>query len=93
METNLTDSIAYCEAVGLSKVWKAYAEDFTGEDIFSVGFNPNSGLVYIYLEVGISITSFLGREVDYYYDDPDTGESICFLHDVNELKLYMINRK
>lgn len=64
-----TDGIAYCEAMGLSKVFEAYAK--IGGDIMEsgIGFNPNSGYVYIVLENGVSICSMLGREVEYLVAD------------------------
>lgn len=64
-----TDGIAYCEAMGLSKVFEAYAK--IGGNIMEggIGFNPNSGYVYIVLENGVSICSMLGREVEYLVAD------------------------
>ena len=59
------ESPAYCEAKGLSKVFRAYADNCSREDIMEVGFNPNSGYVYITLENGISICSMLGQDVKY----------------------------
>jgi len=53
MEIHNLDNPAYCEAMGLSNVFKAYAEECSREDIMEVGFNPNSGYVYIALENGI----------------------------------------
>lgn len=65
---------AFLEAQGLSKVWKAYAENSSKEEIIEVGFNENSGYVYIALENGISISSFLGRDVEFLTTDYETGE-------------------
>lgn len=65
---------AYCEAMGLSKVWAAYAENCPMEDIMEVGFNPNSGYVYIALENGVQICSMLGRHVEYIVTDPEDGQ-------------------
>lgn len=73
-----THGIAYCEAEGMSKVFGAYANDCSGEYIMEVGFNPNSGYVYIALENGISICSMLGREVEYLVTDFETGEEHFF---------------
>ena len=39
-----------------------------------VGFNSNSGYVYIALENGISICSMLGRDVEYLVTDFNDGE-------------------
>lgn len=73
-----TDGIAYCEAEGLSKVFAAYANDCPGEYIMEVGFNHNSGYVYIALENGISICSMLGRRVEYITVDIENGEEHYF---------------
>lgn len=67
------ESPAYCEAKGLSKVFKAYANQCEREDILEVGFNKNSGYVYIALENGISICSMLGRDVEYIVTDFEDG--------------------
>jgi hypothetical protein len=71
------ESPAYCEAKGLSKVFGAYANN-CNEDIFEVGFNANSGYVYIALENGISICSMLGQNVEYLVTDFDSGEEYFF---------------
>lgn len=73
-----TNGIAYCEAKGLSLVFEAYADECSHEDIMAVGFNPNSGYVYIALENGISICSMLGRSVDYLVTDFEDGEEHFF---------------
>jgi hypothetical protein len=73
-----TEGIAYCEAKGLSNVFAAYAEECAAEDIMQVGFNPNSGYVYIALENGISICSMLGRRVEYLVTDMEDGEEHFF---------------
>jgi hypothetical protein len=70
--------IAACEAVGLSKCFAAYADNCAGEDINTIGFNPNSGYTYIALENGLQICSMLGREVEYLITDSNTGEETFF---------------
>lgn len=74
----LSENIAYCEAMGLSKCFEAYAS--IGEEIMEggIGFNPNSGYVYIALENGVSICSMLGREVEYLVTDFYNGEERFF---------------
>ena len=67
------ESPAYCEAKGLSKVFGAYADNCSREDIMEVGFNANSGYVYIALENGISICSMLGQDVEYLVTDFEDG--------------------
>lgn len=84
METKLTinglDShISYCEATGLSKCFKAYADYFANEYIFEVGFNENSGYTYIALEEkNITICSMLGNDVEYLVTDLDNGKEYFF---------------
>lgn len=71
-------SLCYLEALGMSKIFEAYAE--IGEQIEDggIGFNPNTGYVYISLENGISICSMLGQEVVYLVTNFDTGEDTFF---------------
>jgi hypothetical protein len=73
-----TDGVAYKEALGLSNVWNAYADNCAGEYIMECGFNPNSGYVYIALENGISICSMLGSDVEYLISDIMNGEEYFF---------------
>ena len=75
---NLSESICLLEAVGLSKVFAAYADYATGEDINSIGFNHNSGYIYICLENGISICSEFGQSVDYLTYNSRTDEEQFF---------------
>lgn len=67
---------AYCEAQGLAKVFQAYADYCVNEQIMysGVGFNPNSGYVYIALENGISICSSMGQDVEYLVTNFDNGK-------------------
>lgn len=71
-------SLCYLEAIGMSKVFEAYAS--IGEEIMEDGisFNPNSGYVYIALENGISICSMMGRDVEYLVTDFNDGEEHFF---------------
>jgi len=73
-----SSSIAYCEAMGLSKCFQAYAN--ITEEIMEggIGFNSNSGYIYIALENGISICSMLGRDVEYLVTDLNNGEEFFF---------------
>jgi hypothetical protein len=74
----LNESIAFCEAKGLSNCFNAYAENCSGESIMAIGFNPNSGYTYIALENGISICSMLGQEVEYLTIDFETRKEMFF---------------
>lgn len=75
---NFTQSIAYCEAKSLSIVMEAYAENCAGDEIMEIGFNPNSGYVYVALENGISICSSFGNGVEYLCTNFETGEETFF---------------
>lgn len=77
---NLGNAIAFCEAQGLANCFQAYADNCTAEDILEggIGFNPNSGYVYIALENGVTICSMLGRRVQYLVTDFETGEETFF---------------
>jgi hypothetical protein len=72
------ESIAYCEAQGVSKVFAEYAQHHAGEEIESLGFNSNSGYVYLSLECGFQIVSMLGADIEYCLTDFYTGEEIFF---------------
>ena len=76
----LSESIAFCEAQGLSNCFQAYADNCAGENIMEggIGFNPNSGYVYIALDNGVSICSMLGREVEYLVTNFENGEESFF---------------
>ena len=74
----LNNSIAYCEAKGLSEVFAAYAEYATGEEILQTGFNQNTGYVYIALENGVQIACAFGRGVEYVTTDFETDEEYFF---------------
>jgi hypothetical protein len=64
-----SNSMCYLEALGMSKVFEAYAS--IGENMMEggIGFNPNSGYIYIALENGVSICSMLGKDVEYLVAD------------------------
>jgi hypothetical protein len=70
--------IAYCEAKGISKAFMAYANNCPGETINELGFNPNSGYVYLALENGICICSNMGQDVEYLINNYRTGEEIFY---------------
>lgn len=65
---------AYLEARSLARVWEAYAENCSREDITEIGFNDQTGYVYIALEFGIDIISKFGQDVEYLVTDFETGE-------------------
>jgi hypothetical protein len=84
------DSIAYCEAKGFSKVLMAYANECAGCEIMELGFNPNSGYVYLVLECGISICSMLGHDVEYLVTDMESGEEY-FYDSMHEAEIQLDN--
>ena len=69
---------AYCEAQRLENVHQAYADNSVGEEIMEIGFNANSGYVYIALANSISICSMLGRQVEYLVTDFEDGTEYFF---------------
>jgi len=70
---NNLENPAYLEAMGLSKIWLAYANNAVTENIEEIGFNKNSGYVYIALDIGITIGSQLGNDVEFITFDPTDG--------------------
>lgn len=80
MEISNFDNFAYCETVGLANCFKALSE-LAGHhyvDVAAIGFNENSGYVYIALEEGVDICSMLGRDVEYLVTCFETGEEFFF---------------
>lgn len=69
----LNSYVSACEAQGLANCWQAYTDNCAGADIMSIGFNPNSGYVYIALEDGIQIGSCMGQSVEYIVTDFNDG--------------------
>lgn len=80
--------VSYCEAIGLSKCFEAYGNECANEYIHQVGFNPNSGYVYIALEIGVQICSMLGNDVVYLITDFDNGQEY-FFSNYKEAELYL----
>ena len=76
--SGIDGSIAYCEAKGFSKIFMAYANECSREEIMEIGFNPNSGYVYIALEDGISICSNMGQQVEFLVTWTDNGDEEFF---------------
>ncbi len=74
----ISESIAHCEAKGFSRVFMAYANECSREDIMEIGFNPNSGYVYIALENGISICSNMGQSVEFLVTNFNNGEETFY---------------
>jgi hypothetical protein len=71
----------YCETKGLAKCFDALTNQIgTYYDVMEdgIGFNANSGYVYIALESGITIASMLGHDVEYIVTDYNDGEEFFF---------------
>tara|TARA_R110002110_G_C12994868_1_gene675162 strand:+ start:211 stop:519 length:309 start_codon:yes stop_codon:yes gene_type:complete len=66
----------YCETMGLSKCFKALADlcDKAEPIDYGIGFNENSGYVYIALEEGVTIGSMLGGDVEFLVTNFETGD-------------------
>jgi hypothetical protein len=88
MEMYNLENPATLEALGLSKCWEAYANNAAGQDIMSIGFNDQTGYVYIALENGITIASAFGRSVEFiifndedqefFLDDYETASNFAY---------------
>ena len=75
---SLSGSVAFCEAQGFALCFQSYAENCSGEEINCIGFNSNSGYVYIYLENGVSICSCMGQSVEFLITDNSSGEELFY---------------
>lgn len=76
---NFIKNLAFLELQGLHKCIEAYKNNCVGYEISQIGFNANSGYVYIALEENaICICSMLGRSVEYLITDFETGEEEFF---------------
>jgi hypothetical protein len=63
---------AVLEAKSLSLCWEAYARFAARKEIEAIGFNDQTGYVYIALSNGITIASKFGQEVEYIVFDHDS---------------------
>lgn len=71
---NFIQNLKPLELQGFSKCVKSYHKHATMEPIISVGFNDNSGNIYISLENGITIYSSFGDDCQYMIIDDDGDE-------------------
>lgn len=74
----LINKLGTSDIRSLELVLKAYRENAHREEIEDIGFNTNSGYVYIYLENGISICSCFGNDVEYLVTDFETGDETFY---------------
>jgi len=78
MEIHNFNLMGSSDKYSLELIWKAYNKYTSNEDIFEIGFNVNSGYVYIALENGVSIASCFGQSVDYIVTDMENGDEFFF---------------
>ena len=78
MEIHNYENMGSLDKKSLELVWKAYNKYTSNEDIFEIGFNLDSGYVYIALENGVSIASCFGQSVDYIVTDMENGDEFFF---------------
>lgn len=92
MEIYNFDKMGSSDKHSFELVLKAYNKYTSNEDIFEIGFNVNSGYVYIALENGVSIASCFGQSVDYIVTDFEDGtEFFLDTYEEAEEKLDEIN--
>ena len=86
--------MGYSDKKSLELVWMAYNYNTKGlEEIFEIGFNLDSGYVYIALENGVSIASNFGQAVDYIVTDYEDGtEYFLDTYEEAEEKLEELNK-
>ena len=93
MEIINFDKMGSSDKYSLELVWKAYNDIRLNEEIFEIGFNLNSGYVYIALENGVSIASCFGQAVDYIVTDYEDGtEYFLDTYEEAEEKLEELNK-
>jgi len=78
MEIHNYENMGSLDKKSLELVWKAYNKYTSNEDIFEIGFNLDSGYVYIALENGVSIASCFGQSVDYIVTDMENGDEFFY---------------
>ena len=78
MKIHNYDNMGSLDKKSLELVWKAYNDTRLNEDIFEIGFNLDSGYVYIALENNISIASCFGQSVDFIVTDYENGDEFYF---------------
>ena len=94
MEIHNYENMGSLDKKSLELVWKAYNDTRLNEDIFEIGFNLDSGYVYIALENNISIASCFGQSVDFIVTDYENGDEFYFdTYDKAYNKLEKLNEK
>ena len=86
MEIINFDKMGSSDKYSLELVWKAYNDIRLNEEIFEIGFNLNSGYVYIALENGVDyIVSDYEDGTEYFLDTYEEAEEK--LEELNKVKL------
>ena len=94
MEIHNYENMGSLDKKSLELVWKAYNDTRLNEDIFEIGFNLDSGYVYIALENNISIASCFGQSVDFIVTDYENGDEFYFdTYNEAHNKLEKLNEK
>jgi len=94
MKIHNYENMGSLDKKSLELVWKAYNDTRLNEEIFEIGFNLNSGYVYIALENGVSIASCFGQSVDFIVTDYENGDEFYFdNYDEAYNKLEKLNEK
>ena len=90
MNLEFINGLGSSDMTSLINVLQAYQENAFREEIEDIGFNQNSGYVYIYLTNGVCISSCFGQDVEYISTDWETGEEVFYneyyncLHNIKE---------
>ena len=80
--TEFMNSLGQLDMASYINVCIDYMKYAPREEIMEVGFNTNSGYVYIALENGITIASAFNQEVEYIITNFETGEEhFCETYD------------
>jgi hypothetical protein len=93
MKIHNYDKMGSTDKLSFHKAWKAYMDNTNGnEEIFQMGFNPNTGYAYIALECDIQIASCHGQEVDFIVTDHENGKEYFFdSYEEADCKLIRLN--
>jgi hypothetical protein len=84
------NSLGSSDMASLELCLTAYRENAFKEEVEDMGFNVNSGYVYLYLTNGICIASCFGQDVTYIRSNFETGEEDFYdeyyncLHEIKE---------
>ena len=72
--TEFMNSLGQLDMASYVNICIDYMKYAPNEEIMEVGYNSNSGYVYIALENGVTIASAFNQEVEYIITNFETGE-------------------